>query len=931
MNVFHKAMLASVALACFNQTATAVQQESGGKPRLLYPQTAQGGPITGETISFRDNTGSMTKAALTADGGCKVWSYKSKLSLEVIVPGHAPAHLEVDLGQVYARQLDLLIDENTGIIKLVQKVTRDTPGFVAPPSDKDRQLNLLIPGPANDNCEDAEAISGTGQFFYSTIFATTDGNSEPSCNFSFFDDIKHDVWFCWTAPCTGMVNITDCGLALGDSRIAVYDGCGCPADDPIACGDDECGFLNLKSDVNFNAIAGNQYLIRVGNFPYPLLLLPAVGHIQIECMPSTNNDECEDAISIDAPSMTLGSTQGATHDPDTVPCDTTVTAPGVWYEVIGTGTQMSAETCGDKTDYDTKLSVFCRGCDDEQLCVTANDDVCGLSSRVTWCSELGTTYKILVHGFGASTGNFQLRVEVGDEPCEPTIRCRFRGACCDGESCSVMYDDECEAIGGTFFGDKTDCCGRGIYDIEQFDAVFEDISATGNNLNLGDDDGSVIPIGFSFDYFGDQFFEVGISSNGYCLFGPGSLTDFTPSAVPSQDDPDGVVAPYWTDLNPSAFGSVTYEVRGVPGARRLIVQWTNVPHFGLNTSNTFQVVFFETSHEIHFRYDQIAVFIAGFAPRNSLGIENDCGTHGYNLPAGCSPLPDDFLGDPEPCTPQNGIAYVPRWAPLCDNASPLVLDGEVNFSDLDGSGVDLDGVSNGVLQTNGLVINGLLLIDVPCATFDVQGDLVINGAIFGPDTAQTPHTGPKMIFKVCESMWMNNNSLIDAPGAWCGGTVLIFVGGDFHTTANSGIRAVAQATYGSKGGWIEITARGTIDVGFQGFLVVKGEEAGHIKLTACSGDAEAIKIDGHLNAAGWGPDGRGGNILVKARQGGIYLPGDNHAIATGDLLNGLIRLRTAWIVTPLIGPFVSPDPLIQENTMEQIPCECIEDGPADNL
>ena len=63
----------------------------------------------------------------------------------------------------------------------------------------------------------------------------------------------------------------------------------------------------------------------------------------------------------------------------------------------------------------TLKSVFNTGSCNALICETGDDDdpTCvfsSLRSRVDICSQLGETYFILVHGFGASTGNFELSV-----------------------------------------------------------------------------------------------------------------------------------------------------------------------------------------------------------------------------------------------------------------------------------------------------------------------------------------------------------------------------------------------------------------------------------------------------------------------------------------------------------------------------------------
>ncbi|PSR12332.1 MAG: hypothetical protein DA408_16270, partial [Bacteroidetes bacterium] len=120
------------------------------------------------------------------------------------------------------------------------------------------------------------------------------------------------------------------------------------------------------------------------------------------------NDLCANAIAVTAPSTTPGTTVNATTD-GAGTCNTSNTAPGVWYTLTPaiTGT-VQINLCG--SPYDTKLSVYTGACAGPLTCVAGNDDFCGLQSQVTISVTAGTTYRILVHGFGSATGTFTLTV-----------------------------------------------------------------------------------------------------------------------------------------------------------------------------------------------------------------------------------------------------------------------------------------------------------------------------------------------------------------------------------------------------------------------------------------------------------------------------------------------------------------------------------------
>ncbi len=139
------------------------------------------------------------------------------------------------------------------------------------------------PPPANDDCANAIPIGNMpyGQSF-SNLGATTDGPDEPaSCNFSDYTHIESDIWYCYTAPCTGEVSVSVCGSNY-DTKLAVYEGCECPVGaPPILCSDDTCGFQELQSAVVFQTTAGSRYLIRIGGYGG----IQGTGTLRVNCVP----------------------------------------------------------------------------------------------------------------------------------------------------------------------------------------------------------------------------------------------------------------------------------------------------------------------------------------------------------------------------------------------------------------------------------------------------------------------------------------------------------------------------------------------------------------------------------------------------------------------------------------------------------------------
>ena len=116
----------------------------------------------------------------------------------------------------------------------------------------------------NDNCSTPTAITGEGFFVFDNCGANTgpEGQNTFGCG---QPAIYFDLWYCWTAPCTGVATVSTCGLTTADTKIAVYlNGCNCPAvgESPAYCDDNACG---LQSEVRFDVVCGQQYLIQVGS------------------------------------------------------------------------------------------------------------------------------------------------------------------------------------------------------------------------------------------------------------------------------------------------------------------------------------------------------------------------------------------------------------------------------------------------------------------------------------------------------------------------------------------------------------------------------------------------------------------------------------------------------------------------------------------
>ncbi|MDR6967868.1 hypothetical protein J2X31_001882 [Flavobacterium arsenatis] len=162
----------------------------------------------------------------------------------------------------------------------------------------------------NDDCANAITLpscSGSVQTVAgSTTGSTVDSNYQ-DCGATGTNATERGVWYKYIGD-NSSVTITTCNAVGYDSRLTVYSG-SCGTFTCVAGNDDAaCAASGLRSEVNFNAVAGTDYYVFVhgyqsgtnlsatGNFILTLTCAPL-------CTPATLNDECSapEAVAIGTP------------------------------------------------------------------------------------------------------------------------------------------------------------------------------------------------------------------------------------------------------------------------------------------------------------------------------------------------------------------------------------------------------------------------------------------------------------------------------------------------------------------------------------------------------------------------------------------------------------------------------------------------------
>ena len=131
-------------------------------------------------------------------------------------------------------------------------------------------------------------------------------------------------------------------------------------------------------------------------------------------------------------------------------------------------------------------------------------------------------------------------------------------------------------------------------------------------------------LGFTFNYYGVDYTEVRICTNGFLTFENTTSAPYTNQGIPNTAAPNAMIAAFWDDLNPNSAGTIYYLADAAND--RFIVQFQAVAHYN-NSANreTFQVIL-TPSGDIVCQYQTVAD-----ATSCTVGIENTTGTDGLEV------------------------------------------------------------------------------------------------------------------------------------------------------------------------------------------------------------------------------------------------------------------------------------------------------------
>lgn len=173
-----------------------------------------------------------------------------------------------------------------------------------------------------------------------------------------------------------------------------------------------------------------------------------------------------------------------------------------------------------------------------------------------------------------------------------------------------------------------------------------DISATGTAAITGYSDDSVagpFPIGFTFNFYGTDYTQFWVQSNGSIGFASFSY-DLSNNCLPTTDLNGTFLAPLWDDLvcGSGPPGTIYYETLGTAPNRYLVIQFHEVRYFGGDDSDPieFEVILYEGSNNIVYQYADLTNASSSHngGVSATIGIQGDSGASPvHHLEYACNP------------------------------------------------------------------------------------------------------------------------------------------------------------------------------------------------------------------------------------------------------------------------------------------------------
>jgi hypothetical protein len=265
--------------------------------------------------------------------------------------------------------------------------------------------------PANDSFANATVLTGASATATGNNSAATKETGEPRIAGNLGGK---SVWYAWTAPSSGIVQINTEGSNF-DTMLGVYAGGSVSSLTTVAQNDD-VSRRDLTSAVSFTATAGTTYYIQVDGYNNGRGAASGNLVLNLTQQQAPANDNFVNASVLTGATWT-GTNAGATTEFGEPSITGNLGGASVWLAwTAPTSGTATINTSG--SNFDTMLGVYTGTVVSSLTTVAQNDDVSrrDATSAVTFAATAGATYYFAIdgynNGFGPATGNITLNLSL---------------------------------------------------------------------------------------------------------------------------------------------------------------------------------------------------------------------------------------------------------------------------------------------------------------------------------------------------------------------------------------------------------------------------------------------------------------------------------------------------------------------------------------
>lgn len=185
---------------------------------------------------------------------------------------------------------------------------------------------------------------------------------------------------------------------------------------------------------------------------------------------------------------------------------------------------------------------------------------------------------------------------------------------------------------------------------------------------------AVVPLGFSFTFYGNTYTNCVISQNGYLSFNTGLAGQYSPWAIgtgiPGNTNVLNSIMAHYADILPGTSGTIFYSTVGVAPNRKFIMGYCDAPMFSCTALKTsFQIILFETTNVIEIHLTEKPLCTAWNGGAGIEGIQDATGTIAHVVPGRNFPGTWTATNSSHSFTPTSATAYT--VAPIAFNPLPV--------------------------------------------------------------------------------------------------------------------------------------------------------------------------------------------------------------------------------------------------------------------